>query len=219
MMIHLVRHGQTPWNRDGLFRGRHDVPLSDAGKRQAVAVAEFLGGRPVRHLYTSPLSRSAQTASIIAEKVGCPVREHEGLIDVDFGQWEGKTAGEVSSIFARSYTRYKNQPERAAFPGGESLNGCFERAVRALHQITVEVEAGKAGEDEARRDDTVIVSHRVILKLMILGILGLSTAQFWRIQLDTCSITEVIYEKGCFILHNLNGTCHLGEAGGHGADF
>jgi broad specificity phosphatase PhoE len=213
-MLYLVRHGQTPWNRDGLFRGRHDVPLSDAGKRQAATTAEFFEEKPVRFLYTSPLRRSVQTASIIAEHVGCPAREHEGLTDVDFGQWEGKTAGEVSAMFADSYTCYKNLPERAAFPGGESLNECMERTVRTLYQITNEMEA-----DKTRQNDTIIVSHRVILKLMILGMLGLSTAQFWRIQLDTCSITEVRYEKGLFIIHKLNTTCHLGATGGRGIDF
>jgi probable phosphoglycerate mutase len=147
------------------------------------------------------------------------VREHEGLTDVDFGLWEGKTAKEVSSAYSDSYARYKTQPEHAAFPGGESLNGCMERAVRTLYRITEETEADVGGQAETGRGDTVIVSHRVILKLMILGMLGLSTAQFWNIQLDTCSITEVMHETGRFIVHTLNSTCHLGAGGGRGIDF
>jgi broad specificity phosphatase PhoE len=216
VFIYLVRHGQTPWNEDGLFRGRYDIPLSDEGKKQAEAVARHLAERDVRYLYTSPLSRSAQTAAIIAEQTGCPVVEHEGLIDVHFGAWEGKTAVEVSSQYEDSYRMYKRQPERVVFPEGESLSRCFERAVKTLHTITdgmrhdaVETSGGAAA----------IVSHRVILKLMILGILGLSAAQFWKVQLDTCSITEVIRGKEGFILRKMNDTSHLGEAGSRGADF
>jgi broad specificity phosphatase PhoE len=216
VLIYLVRHGQTPWNEDGLFRGRYDVPLSDNGIKQAEAAARHLAERDVRYLYTSPLSRAAQTAAIIADHTGCPAIVHEGLIDVHFGAWEGKTAAEVSSNYEDSYRMYKKQPERVVFPGGEPLSRCFERAVKTLHTITdgMRHDAGKTRDGAA-----AIVSHRVILKLMILGILGLSPAQFWKVQLGTCSITEVIHGRGGFILRKMNDTCHLGEAGSRGADF
>ena len=226
-MVYLVRHGQTAWNTDGLFRGHHDVPLSDEGRKQADRAAAYLTDCKISLIFTSPLSRSRETASIIADRIGCSVHVQQGLTDVDFGQWEGKTSRDVASRYPDSYFLYKNHPERAAFPEGETLSGCFERAVGSFFRIlggvasaleSAEGDVGVASEHQYPAN-IAIVTHRVILKLIVLGILGLSPAQFWKIHLDTCSISELVYEHGHCILRKLNSTCHLLGSGNHVNDF
>lgn len=90
--IILVRHGQTKWNVVERFRGRSDIPLDETG----LAQAEALGLRVPRNfkpdaIYTSPLTRARQTAEAIAKRCGIPCRDHPGLVDIDYGQWQGLT--------------------------------------------------------------------------------------------------------------------------------
>jgi probable phosphoglycerate mutase len=104
---------------------------------------------------------------------------------------------------------YQKQPERTVFPGGEALEGCFNRAVRTLHRIVEKESRLNPPHNDERGSDIAIVTHRVILKLMILGVLGLTTGSFWKLQLDTCSITEILEGEGSLILRRMNSTCHL----------
>jgi probable phosphoglycerate mutase len=221
-MLYLVRHGMTSWNRNGLFRGRHDMPLSEEGRKQAAKTAAVLRRHQIRFLFSSPLRRALDTASIIAKESSLAVNVLEGLADVDFGDWEGRTVHEVSSQYAEMYHTYRQHPEHASFPGGETLNGCLERVIRTFHGITNHVDAS-GGEpmsvDAGSSADAVIVTHRVVLKLIILGILGLSTAAFWKVRLDTCSISLVSQHDGLFTVTKLNETCHLGEPGNVLSDF
>jgi broad specificity phosphatase PhoE len=217
-MVYLVRHGQTPWNKDGIFRGRRDIPLSDVGRLQAKRTGKWLSTVSCDAVFTSPLSRSRETASIIADHVGCETEVSRGLTDIDFGSWEGKNTEQVASEYARSYEVYRYTPEQAAFPEGEALSACAERAIRTFHEIATcrALDRGHRGDSPHHR---IIVTHRVILKLIVLGILGLSISQFWAIRLDTCSITEIARGEGGFVIRTLNGTCHLEELGSERADF
>jgi hypothetical protein len=67
--------------------------------------------------------------------------------------------------------------------------------------------------------DSVIVTHRVILKLIILSALGLTTSSFWKIRLDTCSISEIINDNGNFIICRLNSVAHLPSTQKEPGDF
>jgi len=210
-MIYLVRHGQTAWNRDRIFRGRKDLPLSEEGRLQASSTALLLKECNIKAVYSSPLKRALETANEIASACRCLVVGEEGLIDLDFGDWEGKRFEWVKKYDPEQYRLYRSSPERCTIPGGESLKDCFERAYRAFLGIA-----------EKHVDDTshcVLVSHRVILKLLLLGILGLPLSSFWKITLDTCSICEIDPKENEFIVRAINSRCHLATVSAHGIDF
>ena len=229
-MVYLIRHGQTAWNQDGMFRGQKDISLNAEGLRQAELTGAYLKNGNIETIYTSPLKRSVQTASVIAQYTGSSVVVVDTLKDIDFGEWEGKTAKQVAAQYNKGYRTYRLHPELAAFPRGETLNQCFERIMKTLHQIfqqashqgthdSVKRIAGHTGDEIMQLPDIAIVSHRVILKLIVLGLLGLSTASFWKVQLDTCSITEVLIGEEGFILRQLNNDSHLKELGKRRVDF
>jgi broad specificity phosphatase PhoE len=200
-MIFLVRHGQTEWNRDGLFRGHKDIPLSKRGRAQARAAGERLVSCTIGCIYTSPLKRSLETATLISERTGANIKIDEGFRDIHFGEWEGKTVKEVQEKYSDSYNLYMLHPEKCIFPNGESLNRCSERSWRSFFSVA-----------KTENQDIVIVTHRVILKLILLGTLGLTTSSFWKIQLDTCSISEITNDNGNFVICRLNSVAHLASA-------
>jgi len=96
--IILVRHGQTAWNRVERFRGRADIELNDSGLAQAEATARRIAAEwHPEAIYASPLSRARTTAQAIARRVALEVVVDAGLLDIDYGQWQGLTPDEAHS--------------------------------------------------------------------------------------------------------------------------
>jgi len=84
-----LRHGATDWNRNGLFQGRTDNPLNEDGLRQAHEAAGMLRGAGISRIVASPLVRAARTAEIIADAISVPLTIDDGIIEFDFGSFEG----------------------------------------------------------------------------------------------------------------------------------
>nr|WP_249146143.1 histidine phosphatase family protein [Bradyrhizobium diazoefficiens] len=84
-----MRHGATDWNREGRFQGRTDNPLNEDGLRQAFEAADMLRGAGIDRIVASPLLRAARTAEIIADAISVPLAIDDGIIEFDFGSFEG----------------------------------------------------------------------------------------------------------------------------------
>ncbi len=96
----LVRHGETDWNRLGKLQGREDVPLNDAGHRQAERCAAYLHQAGWSRVVTSPLLRAHQTAMVITERLGLPPPQPDAaFIERDYGAASGKTNVEAAALF------------------------------------------------------------------------------------------------------------------------
>src|SRR6478736_5602619 len=85
----LLRHGETALFAERWFAGRGDLPLTGLGEKQAGAAAARLAGRKVDAIVSSPLRRARQAADAVAAATGVPVSVEDGLMEVDFGAWEG----------------------------------------------------------------------------------------------------------------------------------
>jgi probable phosphoglycerate mutase len=128
----LIRHGETEWNRVERFRGRADVELNATGLAQAVAVARRLRSEgSADAVYSSPLQRGWQTAEPIAAAFGLQVQPLDGLLDIDYGQWQGLSPAEAASRYPDVFALWLNAPDRAAIPGGETLGQVRSRSVAA----------------------------------------------------------------------------------------
>ena len=198
--IILVRHGQTEWNRVERFRGRADVPLNEAGLAQAEAMGRRIASewRPSA-IYSSPLSRAVKTAEIVARHINLPLLIHHGMIDIDYGQWEGLAPDEVRERWPEMIDDWYNKPASARIPGGETLEQLRSRALAAIDEMATR-----------HKDQTiVVVGHTVINRIILLGVLGLGNDRFWRLHQDTCAINCFEAQGGDFTLVSLNDTCHL----------
>ncbi|MRR09416.1 histidine phosphatase family protein [bacterium] len=209
MKILLIRHGRTAWNKELVFRGGTDVPLDGAGVRQTTDLARRLRRAGLAAVYSGPLARARRTAELVAAPHRLPVTVLPGLDDMRFGAWEGRPLAAVERAHPAQFKRWKTEPWRLRIPGGTTLRQVETGAWRTLRAI-----AGRH-----RADDTVaVVSHRVVLKLLVLRMLGAGPRGFWRIALDPCSLTVAGWDGDSFALERLNDTGHLGRRGG-GADF
>jgi broad specificity phosphatase PhoE len=198
MEIILVRHGETDWNVAEVFRGRIDVPLNAAGIKQAELLGDYLCGVAVDAVYSSPLKRALKTAEAIARHHALEVNTAPGLIDFDYGEWQGLSHQEVRDRYQRLYTGWLGHPDQVKMPAGESLEDVRKRVLVVV-------------DDVIKRHDgaVVLVSHRVVNKVLICALLGLDNSHFWNIKLDTCGISSFGYERGRFVLIGHNDTSFL----------
>jgi broad specificity phosphatase PhoE len=205
--IFLIRHGQTEWNRQEIFRGRADVPLSANGIRQAEALARRLVGEEPAAVYCSPLARAVVTAQYLCGDQ--TPRSVEGLIDISYGAWEGVPNSQIVTQYADLYRRWLSEPHLVRPPGGETLAEVRERAAGALRQIV----AGHPGAT------VVVVSHRVVNKIVLCAALGVGDEGFWRIRQDTCCLNILEWDRERFAVTLVNDTCHLRGLDPDTADF
>jgi broad specificity phosphatase PhoE len=206
--IILIRHGETKSNRETRFRGLDDVPLSERGVRQAASLASALAGSGVGALYTSPLLRARETAEPLGRALGVEPVVADAFTDLDFGEWTGRTLDEVREEWPDLWRTWVTSPERAALPGGGSLEDVRLRASSRLREVASS--AGTKG--------VAVVSHRVVLKLVVLDALGLGPEGFFRLRVDPASVTEIVCDGGR-VLARLNDCSHLRGTASFGPDF
>ena len=202
--IILVRHGETEWNRVERFRGRADVPLNEKGLLQAEATARRLGSRsPAAAVYSSPLSRAVKTAQAIAERQSLRVQVHKGLVDIDYGDWQGLSAEEVNRRWPELLAAWYQAPHMVRIPGGESLDELRARCASVVKEIATRHSGSTV----------VLVAHTVVNRIILLFVLGLDNSRFWHLRQDTCAMNEIEVDGEEFILVSMNDTCHLHSSG------
>jgi probable phosphoglycerate mutase len=200
--IILIRHGQTAWNANEIFRGRIDIELDDNGKEQAAKLGEYLSQRHIKAVYSSPLRRAVQTAGAITRHHQIDIHMAPGLIDIDFGEWQGLSLDTVRQSYPALFPKWVDEPHRMTIPGGDSLDNVRLRSMQVVEKA-IAVHEGTV----------VLVSHRVVLKVLVCTLLGLGNSYFWSFRLDTCGMTTFFHENGRFVLTELNNTSFLETTG------
>lgn len=196
----LVRHGQTAWNAIERFRGREDLPLNEVGLSQAERTAERICRQwnPAA-VFCSPLSRAKATAEAVARRCRLPVAVHPGLIDIDYGRWQGLTPAEAQLRYPRRIRRWYRGARWIRPPRGESLSAVKRRCLKAVLEI-----ASKHLDQEV-----VIVGHTVVNRAILLGVLSVGLRHFWQLGQEPCAVNIIELEHGAFAVRSMNDTCHL----------
>ena len=185
----LVRHGRTTANATAVLAGRTPgVVLDEVGREQALRAGERLAPLSLARLVTSPLERTRETAAAIAAAQAGDVETTEdgGLVEVDYGEWQGKNLKDLGRDDL--WKVVQRQPSAVTFPGGESLRDAAARAVTAVRHHDAEVSSQHG--DEAV---WALVSHGDILKAVLAEALGSHLDQFQRIVVDPGSISVIRY--------------------------
>src|SRR4029453_3807782 len=107
----LVRHGQVENPQKIVYGRQRGWRLADRGRREGEAVARHLGGRPIARVYTSPLERAMQTATVIAGTCGGEVEPRDDLMEALLcAPWEGLPWREVKRERSSDWARYLFRP-------------------------------------------------------------------------------------------------------------
>jgi broad specificity phosphatase PhoE len=182
-LLTIVRHGETPANRLGVWHGSTDTELTQAGREQALRAAGALAAAsPLPTvLYSSPLRRARDTAAAITRALALEARLEGDLTEYHLGAFEGRSYRELIAEH-RLFERMREDPDWRP-GGGESARQVASRCAAALRRI-----------GEAHRGErVVVVSHGGALALG-LGLLLDGDPGAWRRVMDNCAITELTLE-------------------------
>ncbi|MEW5801037.1 MAG: histidine phosphatase family protein [bacterium] len=207
LKILVIRHGETSWNKEKIFRGRVDISLSEIGQKQAGLLGRRLSIHPIKSIYTSPLKRAVETALAVqkGQTGSTPIIQDDHLIDIDYGSWEKKSHLQVRQEYPEPYEQWLRAPHTVQIPDGENLSSIRQRIEIFLDKLVIQ--HGQV-EDSAT---IAVISHRVIIKILFCSVLGLDNSHFWQVKQDTAGLSILDYQAERFILASLNDTCHLNE--------
>ena len=166
--VYLIRHGATVLTAEDRFAGATDVPLSDEGREQARSLGRRLAREKVAAVYASPLGRTVETASILAEPHALELRTRPGLREISHGRWEQLTRKEVDEQFPEEAAAWEKDPYTFAPVGGESGLAVTARALPVLIEIV----------REHPGEEVLVVSHKATIRLLLSSLLGFDPRRY-----------------------------------------
>lgn len=198
----LVRHGETEWNKQGLFQGQSDIELNTYGLEQVRTVGQRLSTEELSSIYSSDLKRAVQTTQAITSVNGTadrPVTYTKQLRELYFGDFEGKHFEEIKEQYIPLAKAWRDGDLDITAPRGETL-------LQLGSRITVLADKLR---DQHVDETVLVVAHGGPLQMMICYLIGIDIQHWWRFHLDTASISIVNLYKEWNVLSLMNGTAHL----------
>ncbi|WP_411845788.1 histidine phosphatase family protein [Roseibacillus persicicus] len=201
--LYLIRHGETEWNRAGLWQGHEDSPLTENGVEQAECLGERFAKEGIRFdaIYTSDLGRSHNTCKLLVEPLGQldEIQIDIGLRERALGPLQGLTFEQIQEQFPDDAELHASGDPHYAPEGGESWADTFARSSAALRKI-------------ARRHDgqkVLAVSHGGVIGMALRDALGLNLLPPRRFQLPNTALNIFNYQDHNWNLRTWGDTAHL----------
>jgi probable phosphoglycerate mutase len=161
-----------------------NVHLNERGKKQALQIAEALCKAPIKAIYSSPLERAVETAEPLAQALGLPIQMAPGVIELEYGDWQGKTLKQLGR--RKLWKTVQEKPSEMRFPNGESFIEVQTRTAQEIERIA------SAHEEQ---DLVAIFSHGDIIRLAAAHFLGMPLDVFQRLAANPASITVIHFDK------------------------
>lgn len=194
----LLRHGQTALSVERRYSGHGDPELTSLGHAQAAGAAARLAPVRAAAVLTSPLRRARQTAAAVSAAIGAPLVTREGLVETDFGAWEGLSFAEARDRDPELHGRWLGSLDVAP-PGGESFAAVTTRVLAELADVVARYGGGTV----------VLVTHVTPIKVVLRHALLAGPELLYRLHLDLASLSEVhFYPDGAASVRLVNDTGH-----------
>lgn len=201
MILYLIRHGETEYNREHLGLGRADIPLTPRGEQQAAALGARLVREPIERILVSPLGRALATARAVRGERPIELEVRDELIELDVGITEGLTFPDMRVNHPGFFEAWVGTDGAdTVMPGGESLRHVAERLAPLIAELR-----------EAPEGAIAVVSHNFVTKVAICQLLGLELDAWRSFATDIASVSIFDLRDGRAITRALNDTCHLEE--------
>ena len=179
----IVRHGETEWSRVRKHTGRTDLPLTEAGERAAVAIAERLDGVHFDLVLASPLKRAWRTA----ELAGLSPSPEPRIQEWDYGEYEGRRTVDIR----------EERPDwlvwEDSVPGGETIEQVAERADQVIARVCAEAS-----------ERALVVAHGHVLRILALRWIGADPKLGRHLRLETAKISVLGWDRGVPLIERWN---------------
>ncbi|MEO5360431.1 MAG: histidine phosphatase family protein [Nitrospirota bacterium] len=200
--VYLIRHGQTIDAHERRYKGHLDVPLSEAGIRQAERLAVFLKQLkppPVSRIFCSDLSRAIKTAEAIGLPFGITPVPINGLRERHFGQWEGMTFDEIKAVSSEAFTNWANDPLTFSPIGGESTKEVSLRVTPVFKKIVND-----------NKDETIaIAAHGGVNRVILCDVLGIPLTNIFRVEQDFACLNIIDFYDSVPVVKLMNYVTEL----------
>jgi probable phosphomutase (TIGR03848 family) len=184
-VILLIRHAENDYVQNGRLAGRlPGVHLNEKGRTQAQELSLTISEIPIKAIYSSPLERAFETATILAERIQLQVETRDGLMEVNFGEWQGRKIKELERLILWKIVH--DNPGRMCFPGGETF---CEAQLRIVNEIEGLVRLYTGNEI------ILCVSHSDVIKLAIAYYIGLHIDLFQRLLISPASLSALKFDE------------------------
>lgn len=197
----LIRHPESVWNRQGVYQGQKDPPLSPLGRLQAERVAARLRREPLSGVVCSPLRRAQTLAQAIGRHHGLTPEVDPRLTEIAHGPWEGLTRHQVQEQYPELYSTWQHRPCEVTFPGGESLQDVQDRCIAPVEALLSRIEQGT----------WVVVTHDIVARLVIAAAQGFAIQGFEQVEVENAAITTLVGPTLMHSVRRVNDVDHLGE--------
>lgn len=175
-----------------------DLPLTEKGLRQAGCAAERIAALKPEVIYSSPLRRAVQTAEAVGNLLSLPVTLEDGLRDIDYGSWQGLSLKEAFHKYRKDYLLWLHNPQQVQFSNGESLSIVQDRVKSLIKDLR----------EKHSEQSILLVTHKVVCKVLVISLLGADLSNFWQIQQDVACLDIFEQRSVFFMARSINEICH-----------
>lgn len=203
LTLYFLRHGETRVSRTGGYSGVLDVDLTREGHQMAEDFAAAYKSAPWAAVFCSPLRRAMDTARPLSTSVGLEIQQREGLTEISYGLWEGKTPEEVNRLFHDEYVSWLADPGWYAPTVGERGVDIARRSSMVLEEIERTYPSG----------NVLVVSHKATIRIILCSLLGIDVGRYRdRIDMPVAALTIVEITGQGPLLKVLGDRAHLRES-------
>jgi probable phosphoglycerate mutase len=199
MELIIVRHGATKWNKINKIQGCSDIPLSNEGINQGYLLANRLKKIDIDFVFSSDLSRAADTAKIICNIINLPFVQDSRLREMNFGNWEGLSLKQIINSDKLKFDQWRNHPSLVKFENGESIYDVKERALDFFNDIYSKYEDS----------NVLLVSHGTFIKVLIIALLDADMDLYKNLKQDNTAVNIIKLVNKRPVLKLFNDTCHI----------
>ncbi len=200
LKLYFLRHGETTSSQTGTYCGRLDIELTPSGIQMAEDFAQTYQDIPWKAVYCSPLKRAIATAKPLCNRLGIKMELRNGLKEIYYGDWEGKTPDEVNREFHDDYVRWLADPGWNCPNGGEKGIDVARRSSEVLEEI----------EHTHKTGNVLVVSHKATLRIMLCSLLGIDVGRFRdRIGMSVAALSIVEMAEHGPLIHIMGDRSHI----------
>ena len=202
LTLYFLRHGQTEFSRSNSYCGSLDPQLTPDGIEMAEVFADAYGSTPWQAVFCSPMKRTIATAKPLCSKLGIEPELRDGLKEIHYGQWEGKSPETVSNDYHDDYIRWLADPAWYAPTGGEMAVAIASRSMQVIEEIKQRYDSG----------NVLVVAHKATIRIMLCSLMGIDVGRFrYRLGCPVGSVSVVEFSSHGPLLKALADRIHQSE--------